>query len=379
MPVKRVAFLIPNLQGGGAERVFATLLRCLDRSLYEPLLVLGKLEGAYVSDIPSDVRPVELGGLRARHVLRALPRWVRAARPDLVIATTGFAAAAAFTRPMWPARTALVTRLANTLSSFYKDVARRSGRSATAYRWINRGLYLGSDRVICQSDHMLDDARREIALGASKLHRIYNPVDLEAIRALSLQPAPPLPGVGPKLVAVGNLRWQKGYDVLLRAFAKLRGRWTTSTLSIFGEGGEREQLEKLAAQLHLGGALDLHGFAGNPYPALRSADLLVSSSRYEGFSNVIVEALALGTPVVATDCPSANREVIRPQSGARLAPVDDPEGLARELDFALSNLEQLRIAVPDLHIAERFGSATIVGEYEALFSHLMRSGATVPD
>lgn len=366
----RIAFLVPNLQCGGAERVFVTLLRYLDRARFEPTLVVGRLEGAHVGDVPEDVRVTELGSLRARGVMPALLDHVRSDPPDVVLATLGFAGAAALTKPLWPRRVKLAARLGNTLSSFYDDVARTSPIRAQMYRWFDRALYLGSDAVVCQSDYMLRDAARVIGLGSRKLERIHNPVDVELVRQRGAEAAPSYPGAGPHMISVGNLHWRKGYDVLLRAFARLRREWPHATLTILGEGAERPRLEALVTDLGIGGAARLPGVAENPHSWVRAADLFISPSRYEGFANVIVESLAVGTPVVATDCPSANRVVLRRARGYRLAAVDDVDSLTKEVQSALTDLAEMRGSVDALDVPGRFGAAAITGEYEALFARL---------
>jgi glycosyltransferase involved in cell wall biosynthesis len=112
----------------------------------------------------------------------------------------------------------------------------------------------------------------------------------------------------------------------------------------------------------------LPGTSTNPYPAIAAADLLVSSSRYEGFSNAIVEAHALGIPVVATDCPSANREVIDPGVNGWLAPTEDATGLADTIDGALATIHAVDPRLIAVRCQERFAVSTVMAEYEEVFA-----------
>jgi glycosyltransferase involved in cell wall biosynthesis len=139
------------------------------------------------------------------------------------------------------------------------------------------------------------------------------------------------------------LRKVKGFDTLLRAFARLDQ--ATARLILIGEGKERVGLSALAGRLGLADRLDLLGFIANPFPYLARADLLALSSRREGLPNALVEALALGTPVVATDCTGGVRDLLQSESGGGrlgpLVPIDDPAALATALNDTLRRRDTL--------------------------------------
>jgi glycosyltransferase involved in cell wall biosynthesis len=130
----------------------------------------------------------------------------------------------------------------------------------------------------------------------------------------------------PVIVGAGRLQQQKDFPTLIRAFAQLN-RARPCRLLLLGDGRERSVLEALIAQLGIGTDVQLPGFQHNPYPFLARADLFVLSSAWEGSPNVLTEALALGTPVVATDCPSGPREVLDDGRFGRLVPVGDADAL----------------------------------------------------
>lgn len=363
----RVLFILPSLHGGGAERVMLHLLTHLDRERFHPFLALGAVTGAFVGDVPADVEVFDLKAPRSRHAVGAVLRTVRAVRPGTVMATCmNFAAAAA--RPLFPRGTRLVLREGNSISAFLEEVARTSPLRAAAYRVAYRTLYATPDVVLAQSDFMLNDMADHVGIPRSKLRRIYNPVDVEGVRAAATRGERPLTGAGPHLVGVGGLYWRKGWDVLIRAVATVRQAYPDVTLAIVGEGEERAALERLRDGLGLSESVRMPGFDGNPYRWMAAADLFVSPSRYEGFANVIAEALACGTPIVATDCPSANREVVDEGVNGFLAPVDDAAGLAATILRALGARGGLDRQAIARGCDRRFAIQHIVPLYEDLLT-----------
>jgi glycosyltransferase involved in cell wall biosynthesis len=362
-----VLFALHSLIGGGAERVVVHLVNGLDRERFAPVLALGRAEGPYLGDVRADVPLHVLGADRARTAAPALLRAVWRVRPDVVVATAGLNLAVAIARRAFPPRTRVVLREANSPSAFLADVARTSRARAALYRAAYRLLYREADVIVCQSDAMLADlASRRVP--RTKLRRIHNPVDVARVQALAREPDAGSPSA---LVSVGRLSRQKGYDVLLEALVAVRARRPSATLRIFGDGDERERLEAATRRLGLDGAVDLPGFSANPYAAVAAADLFVSSSRYEGFSNAIVEALACGTPVVATDCPSANREVIaQGADGWVAAPPEEPQALADAILRALDEQPRLDRDAIRRRCAERFSAPRVIAAYAELLSDL---------
>ena len=373
----RVLFVVPTLQGGGAERVFVHLMRHIDRTMFEPVLAIGALEGPYVDDIPPDVDVHELRAPRARTAVLPLIRAARLVEPDIVFSTLGLGIAAALARPFLPSKTVVVTRLGNSVSAYLRDVAREGQIKKLAYTLATSVLLLGAHRLVAQSDFMVRDARAASLspIREDKFTRIYNPVDSERISELAADGDPlfshRVPHRVPHLVSVGKLEWQKGFDVLLGAFSRVVENHPEVTLTILGEGEERARLEGMVQDLDLGDRVGLPGFVENPFPYVRSADLFVLPSRYEGFSNALLEALALGTPVVATDCPGGNQEVVEPGVNGWLARSEDPASLASVISAGLTDGTSLDSSEIARNTAERFGVRRICGEYQRLFHSLV--------
>lgn len=199
-------------------------------------------------------------------------------------------------------------------------------------------LYPLLRKVIGCSDAVTDDLRK--GFGLQNAASIPNSIDLDRILAMACQelPRPFAPMFDrPALITIGMLGFQKGHDILLRAFQRIVDRGYPHNLIIVGGGKGRDDLEALIRALDLEGRVHLTGYVGNPYPLLRRADLFVLSSRFEGFAIVLAEAMALGVPIVSTDCNAGPREVLADGRCGLLVPVDDPEALARGIIEVLSN------------------------------------------
>ncbi|MDM8542146.1 glycosyltransferase [Desulfococcaceae bacterium HSG9] len=363
----KILFVIPNLQGGGAERVFVHLIRHIDREQFVPFLAIGSLEGAYLRYLPKDIPIYELNASRARKALIPLIRLVRRLRPDIVFSTLGLSVAVAMLRPFIPRDTLLIARSGNSISAYLKDVGRENIIKKIIYWLANVLIFKSSHCVIAQSNFMLQDALNTLPVDKKKIKTIYNPVDISYILKIVGDLKPSFHGSGPHLVAVGRLHWQKGYDILLKALPNVCKLYPEGTLTILGEGEERLHLESLAIELKIENNIRFLGFVDNPYPYIQKADMLVLSSRYEGFANVLLESLALGTPVIATDCPGGNREVITDGVNGWLSPNEYPAGLSDVILKALNNLEAIDSKAMMYDISKRFNVGTICKEYEKIF------------
>lgn len=371
-----VLFVLHSLEVGGTERVMAHIVNHIDREFFRPILALGAAEGPYLGDLREDIDVHVLGHTRARTAAPALLSLIRRLRPDVVMSAGGLNLAVCLTRAGFPRATRVVLREANTASAFLDDVQRERPMLARVYRVAYRALYERADAVICQSRYMLDDLV-QLGVPRMKLYCIYNPVDIDRVKTLALVGSPTLLRGSPALVTVGKLHYQKGYDVLVAAMSLLREQYGGVHVTVIGEGEERRPLEAQIEALTLQETVTLTGFQDNPYAAMAGADLFISSSRYEGFANVIAEAHALGTPVVATDCPSANREVIEPGVNGWLAPSEDAPGLAQSIAGALKVVPGINRTGIAARCEERFAARTVLRAYEHVLSG-RETGNNVP-
>jgi len=232
--------------------------------------------------------------------------------------------------------------------------------------WTRRRMadnFARADALIGISDGACD-ALRELLRGrrSPPIVRIYNPIDRTSFRRQAEEPISHpwfLHKEAPIVLSVGRLVRAKDYPTLLRAFRRVRER-SDSRLVILGDGRQRKRLEGLILKLGLRDAVDLPGFAPNPFPYMAHDDLFVLSSRFEGFANVLAEALAVGTPCVATDCKSGPREILASGKYGRLVPTGDAHALA---DAILETIQQRPDQALLNEAIRRFDRDTAIGAY----------------
>ncbi|MGH8628939.1 MAG: glycosyltransferase, partial [Gammaproteobacteria bacterium] len=327
---RRVLLLIPSLGGGGAERVFVTLLRHLDQSQFQlALAVVDSRQAAYRADVPPNVELVDLQCTRVRYALLKIVRLIWQKRPDVVFSTLGHLnLALAMLRPLLPNGVRYIGREACIVSETLKEYTH-----PRIWSWAYGRFYPRFDVTVCQSAYMRDDLIDHFALPPGKAVIIHNPVDIERIRRLAAEvistdyerPASHS-AAAPHLVAAGRLSHEKGFDLLIEALALCNG--IRPRLTLLGEGPLRPALEQLAQQRGVGDRVRFAGFQKNPYPFFMQADAFVLSSRYEGFPNVVLEALACGTSVIAMPCPGGVAEIAELAGGVLLASAVDAESLS---------------------------------------------------
>ena len=331
-----LAIMIPDLRVGGVERQSLRLAEAFEQRGLTVELVLHQAQGELLGAVPPRVRLRALGVDRFRKSLPAMLRYLGAQRPRAVLAR------------MWPVTTlALWARAAASpasrvvISDHNHMSATGPGRPGLRRALMSaamRASYPLADGVVAVSAGVADDLAALAGLPRSRVRVIYNPVtplappgEVDRARITPWLEAP-----GPRLISVGTLKVQKDYPTLLRALVRLR-RGSDARLLIVGEGPERPTIEALIRQLELGGVVTLAGLVPNPHAYVALADLFVLSSRYEGFGNVLVEALATGTPVVSTRCPSGPSEILDEGRYGRLTPVGDVEALASAIAETLAN------------------------------------------
>ncbi|ULR40554.1 glycosyltransferase [Thermus sp. NEB1569] len=326
---RRLALFLPSLRGGGAERVMVHLARGFAERGFQVDLVLAKAEGPYLAEVPPSVRVVDLRASRVLFSLPGLVRYLRKERPHALLSALDHAnvivcLAHRLARvPSW-----LVISEHNTLSASRPKNARER-----LLLWFMRWTYPWADAVIAVSQGVAEDLIHLTGLPREKIQVIYNPVVTPELFAKAREPLdhPWLAsGEPPVILGVGRLTEEKDFPTLIRAFALVRAQ-RPARLMILGEGELRPQLEALVHELGLQDDVALPGFVENPYAYMARAAVFVLSSRWEGFGNVLVEAMACGTPVVSTDCPSGPREILDHGKYGRLVPVGDVKSLAESI------------------------------------------------
>ena len=332
--MQHIAIYLPSLQGGGAERVMAVLANGFAERGHRIDLVLANAEGPYIRDISDAVRIVDLGNRRVLTSLGPLARYLRREKPDAILSALNHANIVAILAHMLArARCRLLVSERNSVSRMGANGTERIIRSLM--RW----LYPRADRIICVSRGIQDELVKDLGLPKHKLCTIYNPLVVDGIRRQSA-PAPDHPWFGagkpPVIIAVGRLTKQKDYPMLLRAFAHLRTS-RDAKLVILGEGKDRSSLSESASRLGLLDDVDFVGYQENPFPWMAAAQLYVMSSAWEGLPGALLQAMACGTPVVSTDCPSGPSEILEDGRWGRLVDVGDDIGLARAMAATLDD------------------------------------------
>lgn len=331
----KIALYVPTLAGGGAERVFSLLSGAFaDREISVDLLV-GRAHGPFVSQISPKVRTINFDSDRVGNTLPKLTRYLTVEQPDVLLsAMTHANLVALMARRL--ARTQ--TRVAITEHSILSETVRHSRLlRSRVMPVLARRIYPWADVIIGVSDAVAGDVSATLGISRQRIAVVYNPAVTPELYWKADEPVSHpwfAPGEVPVMLGVGRLDVAKDFPTLIRAFASARTAHPMR-LVILGDGPERSSLEELVRKLGLQGAVHLAGFVENPFNFMRRAAMLVLSSRWEGFGNVLAEAMALGTPVVATDCPGAPREILGGGVWGNLVPVGDSESLASAIQNTL--------------------------------------------
>ncbi len=362
-----IALVISSLDGGGAERVLSELANdWATAGRIVTLITLGPA-GADRYPLHAAVRRIGLGltatSADARAALRHNWERIRRLRATLKDATPDLILSFMDT-------TNVLTILASTGLEIPVVVSERIDPRyqsiGTAWDGLRRLLYRRAAALVVQSGSVRDWARRLMPDRAIRV--IPNPVRPAPARNGASQPAANSP---PRIVAMGRLTHQKGFDVLLRAFAKCVTAYPEWKLTILGEGVERARLELLTTTLGLAGRVDFLGHVTNPHRYLAEADLFVLPSRYEGFPNALLEAMALGVPVIAADCPSGPREIVRTGIDGLLVPPDDVPALHLALTSLMADTAaRQRLGARAMEVSERFSADKIRALWDQLFLDL---------
>jgi glycosyltransferase involved in cell wall biosynthesis len=358
----RVALFLPTLSGGGAERAFVNLARGMSELGAQVDLVVGNADGDYRSEVPDSVNLVDL---RAARLLRALPGLVRhlrrqqPARLYSALEEANILALLAARLSRLPIR--VYPSLRNTLSD---ELATVGGPKLKIMTRLARLLYPQANGFVAVSSGVADDASSLLGIPRDRISVIANPTITPELAALAAAPLDDpwfAPDALPVVLGCGRLAKQKDFATLLEAFALIRAR-TPARLVILGEGPLRGDLKAQAARLGLAADVSMPGFEPNPFRFMSRCAVFVLSSLHEGSPNVLVQALACGAPVVATDCPSGPREILNGVATGRLVPTRDPVAMAEAmkgfLNADLVRPQQLRL--------DRFSYRTSAAAYLAL-------------
>jgi glycosyltransferase involved in cell wall biosynthesis len=370
--MSRICFVLPSLNGGGAERAAVQVLNGL--SHWERSMFLFERRGPYLEDLDRGIELQSAPDPSRVGRWGAFRRFVKQARPQVVMAFLSFASALTAARAAGVG-TKVVFNQQTPVSAFLTDAdyAWRRGWRRAAFTSGTRLAYGAADLIVATSRGVADDLTRNFGVSPDDIRVLPNPVDLAAVRARAAEPlaaGEQLTGSGAVIVAAGRLADAKNYPLLIDAFARVRES-IPARLFILGEGELEAPLRRQVSDRRLDAAVTFLGFRSNPWKFIAQADVFALSSHYEGFGNVLIEAMALGIPVVATSS-AGTRDIVEPESNGLLVHTHTVEAFASALHRMLAS-GQLREGMSRAarHAADRFAAPRVIGEYDSVLQELV--------
>lgn len=356
---QKILFIVPSMRGGGAERVMMTILNHLDRSRFDPILALVKKEGQLLDQLPADLAIIDLDSKNARYAIFKIIRLVWSIKPDIVFSTLGYLnLLIALIKIFLPRNIRFIAR-----EGSIPSVQNKREKYPRIFDWLYTNVYNRFDCIIAQSQYMRRDLIESFNISDEKVILINNPVDIERVTVLSGEMGCSYPANKINLLAVGRLSHEKGYDLLLQAMTLMSDDYH---LTILGIGPDEDFLLKLSEKLGLQQRVTFKGFQNNPYPWMKDADLMILSSRYEGFPNVVLEANMCGTPVIAFSCPGGTAEIILDGVNGFLVKCGDHTAMAEAIEHSrLIIWDNMKI---QKNISEKYNINFIMNKYENILS-----------
>lgn len=337
-PIKnKISFFLENINEGGAERAVIELSNYLAKMGYKVDLITGWGESRYRQEISSRVNFIDLKSRNKLSLLMRLSRYLSNARPTIIMSALDNAN--------------LILLVAKKLSG-YKGrlvISQRAALGASFFGlpkwriWIMRklikALFPIADGIISNSKYAASELIKIMPEASKKIFTIHNAVDTARIENLAkkaLKQKDIVRNNTASIVIVGSLKKRKNVELCLRSF-KIVSLTRKVHLNIIGDGPEREKLEKLAQDLGIKKKVYFRGFDKNPFRWMAKASVLISSSSGEGCSNVILQAMAMNCPIVATDCPGDTAELLGHGQWGKLVPVGDAQRMATAIIETLDN------------------------------------------
>jgi glycosyltransferase involved in cell wall biosynthesis len=354
----RIALFLSSMEGGGVERLMLNLAHGFQEKELDVEIVLAKAYGHRLLDVPKGCTIIDLGvrwgkgDKRIALSLPALTNYLSQTRPHVLIAAPGYSGVIALlARWLARTRTAVIVIIDSALSPFL------SGRwHERFYVYLVRHWFRHASAIIASSHYVAKQLIELARIPSERVTAVYNPVVTAEIFEAAKDPPdhPWFQGDDiPMVLAIGRLVKEKDFSLLIRAFEIVRNT-RYAKLVILGEGNERLRLEKLVQELRLSEDVALLGYKRNPYSYIARASVLVLSSSREALSNVLIEAMALGTPVVATNTLSGGpAEILRNGEYGKLVKVGDEQELAKAINETLetsADLDRLRKRSMDFNV-----------------------------
>ena len=371
---RKICFVLPSLAGGGAERAAVHILNALDDQHWDRSMYLFDRVGPYLGEVSPAVS-VSAGGSQSRvgrwHALR---RFIRHTQPEIVVSflsyfsvLTAARAAGVGARVVFNQQTPMTAFLAD------GDYPWRGRWHRRVFSLVTRAGYAAADLVVTTSRGVAEDLHAAFGVSPAHVRVVPNPVDLDRVAVAAAEPLDAglqAQWVSPVIVAAGRLAEAKNYPLLIDAMAVLRQQMP-ARLFILGEGELEGAIRARISERGLTGAVVLCGFQRNPWKFIAKADVFALTSHYEGFGNVLVEAMACGVPVVAT-ASAGTSDIIRHEQDGLLVAQHTAEAVAAALASVLGNQEfRGRLGAAARDHAGRFALPIVGADYDLLFRGLL--------
>jgi glycosyltransferase involved in cell wall biosynthesis len=358
-----------NLAGGGAERTIVNIINNIDKNKFEVTLVIGSNRiNDYLYLVNNDIKVIFLHSEKRRQIIFKLNKVIRNEKPDLLFSTLN--------------TNNIVLLLAKLISlkkipTVIREANNRTQSGSVTFKnkIVTSILYnFCSNRIISLSKGVKDDLTKNFKIKENKIEVIYNPVDIASVKLLKDETISDLdlPMGGKLIISVGKLGEQKDFPTLLKAFEIVQREIDTNLL-ILGKGADEHKLKDLCKDLGIEKKVHFMGFKDNPYKYMKKADVFVLTSKWEGFGHVIVEAMTVGTPVVATNCNSGPGEIIDNNKYGILAPVLDYKTIAQKIIELLEDEKRRKSYIKaGSGRSSVFDVTNIVKQYESVFLSLIK-------
>lgn len=352
-------FVLPSLRVGGAEKVVIRIANALAASGLDVGLTAIDGAGELRRDVAAGVPIYELGVKQTRYAPFRLIGLIRQLRPAVVFSSlTRVSLLLLLVRPFLPRHTRIIVRQPSIASTEIRTL-----QPLWLYKLLFPRLIPTADAIVSLSRVMTADLRGMFGEQSDFITMINNPAP-EIDRNSYLAKGSPF-GEGVNFLAVCRLSHEKGPDLLLRAFSQAVSRLPAARLTILGDGPLMAEMRELAIELGIADRVTFRGFVPDPFAFYVHADALVLASRYEGFPNVLVEAMACGTPAVATDCGGVSAEIILDGDNGFVVPGENAAGLAEAMVRVIT-LRRERSAAAIAQTAQRFSPAAVYSAYRRL-------------
>ncbi|WP_350342381.1 glycosyltransferase [Proteinivorax tanatarense] len=335
-----ITLYIPSLNLGGIAKNTIRLAKGLIAMGYDVDVVVVNYKGEYVKDLPSEINIVNLNSKKAMFSIPKLVSYLRRKRPKALISANDYTnIIAIIAKKLSAVKCKLIISVRTNVTTHCKNA--KSIKERLLVPLLIKKAYPLSDYIVSVSKGVQEDLVSNFNIPENKSVVIYNPIFDESILEKKLEEPNHIwfGKANTILLSAGRLTQQKDYPTLIKAFAEFRKTENSKSvkLIILGEGPERDNLQKLINKLNLTGDVDLLGYVSNPYSYMGKADLFVLPSKWEGFGNVLVEALSCGVNVITTNCPSGPMEIINYGEFGTFVPVGDYKKMSDKIKDTLNN------------------------------------------